>query len=145
MGWTRGLIKLRFEAVDEEKREKREHPSAHPSDPYEATHGVDFIERDVSRVFDVFLLLSVPWWLYEEIDLIWSQLCLLEVHFTTKKCETEAIEKQNLTFQSLDDQRTSRGDDGDSSLTVLDRQLNSDPQTFPVTGSFGDIFSDLLR
>jgi hypothetical protein len=29
-------------------------------------------------------------------------------------------------------------------LTVLDGQLDSDPQTLPVTSGLGDVFSDLL-
>jgi hypothetical protein len=47
-------------------------------------------------------------------------------------------------LEGLDDQRRSGGDNRDGSLTVLDGQLDSDAQTLPVTGSLGDIFTDLL-
>lgn len=68
-------------------------------------------------------------------------------------------------LEGLDDERRSSGDNRDSSLTVLDGQLDGDTETFlsmvsvrkkilvflcysncthPVTGSLGDIFTDLL-
>jgi hypothetical protein len=47
-------------------------------------------------------------------------------------------------LKSLDDQRGSRGDNGNLSLTVLNGQLNSDTKTLPVLGTLGDIFTNLL-
>lgn len=67
-------------------------------------------------------------------------------------------------LEGLDDERRGSGDNRDRSLTVLDGQLDGDTETFlsmvsvrqkssflfhsscthPVTGSLGDIFTDLL-
>jgi hypothetical protein len=44
-------------------------------------------------------------------------------------------------LQGLDDKRRSRGDDGDGGLTVLDGELDSDTETFPVTSGLGNIFT----
>jgi hypothetical protein len=46
-------------------------------------------------------------------------------------------------LEGLDDEGRSGGNDGDGGLTVLDGQLDGDAQTLPVTGSLGDIFTDL--
>ena len=48
------------------------------------------------------------------------------------------------TLESLDHKGGGRGDDGDGSLTVLDRELHSNAQTLPCGGRLSDIFSDLL-
>jgi hypothetical protein len=50
----------------------------------------------------------------------------------------------NGLLEGTDDERGSRGDDRDGSLTVLDRKLNGNTETFPVTGSLGDVLTDLL-
>lgn len=47
-------------------------------------------------------------------------------------------------LEGLDDERRGSGDNRDRSLTVLDGQLDGDTETFPVTGSLGDIFTNLL-
>lgn len=47
-------------------------------------------------------------------------------------------------LERLDDERRSRGDDRDGSLTVLDGKLNSDTETLPVTSGLGNVFTDLL-
>jgi hypothetical protein len=47
-------------------------------------------------------------------------------------------------LEGLDDQGGSSGDNRHSSLTVLDGELDSYAQAFPVTGSLGNVFSDLL-
>jgi hypothetical protein len=47
-------------------------------------------------------------------------------------------------LESADDQGGGGGNDGDGSLTVLDGELDSHAQAFPVAGSLGNIFSDLL-
>jgi len=47
-------------------------------------------------------------------------------------------------FQGSYDKGRSGWDDRDSGLTVLDRKLDGDTEAFPVTSSFGDIFSDFL-
>jgi hypothetical protein len=46
-------------------------------------------------------------------------------------------------LEGLDDKGRGRGNDGNGGLTVLDGQLDSDPQTLPVSGGLGDIFTDL--
>jgi|SRR5690242_7982512 len=48
-------------------------------------------------------------------------------------------------LKGLDDEGRGGGNDGDSSLTVLDGQLDGDAQTLPVTGGLGDVFTDLCR
>ena len=48
------------------------------------------------------------------------------------------------TLESLDHKGGGGGDDGDGSLTVLDRELHSNAQTLPCGGRLSDIFSDLL-
>merc|ERR1719431_1470269 len=47
-------------------------------------------------------------------------------------------------FQGLDDESSSGGDHGDCGLPVLDLQLNSYLQAFPVLGGLGDVVTDLL-
>jgi hypothetical protein len=47
-------------------------------------------------------------------------------------------------LEGLDHEGRSRGNDRDRSLTVLDGELDGDTETFPVTGSLGDIFTNLL-
>lgn len=44
-------------------------------------------------------------------------------------------------LQGLDDERGGRRNNGDSGLTVLDRELDGDTETLPVAGSFGNIFT----
>ena len=46
-------------------------------------------------------------------------------------------------LEGLDNERRGRGDDRDGGLTILDGQLDCDAQALPVTGGFGDIFTDL--
>jgi len=52
--------------------------------------------------------------------------------------------RRGLTLKSSDDQRGSRGNNGSDGLSVLDGQLDGDLETLPVSGSLGDILSDLL-
>ena len=47
-------------------------------------------------------------------------------------------------LKSSDNQRRSRGNNRDGSLTVLDGKLNSNTNTLIVLGGLGDIFTDLL-
>ena len=47
-------------------------------------------------------------------------------------------------LQSLDDQRWCRRHNWNSSLTILDCQLDGDLQTLPFLGSLGNIFTNLL-
>lgn len=47
-------------------------------------------------------------------------------------------------LEGLDDQGRGRGNDRDSSLTVLDGELDSNTETLPVTSVLGNIFTDLL-
>ena len=47
-------------------------------------------------------------------------------------------------LQGLDDEGGSAGDHGTGGLSVLDLQLNSDLQTFPVSSGLGNVVSDLL-
>jgi len=47
-------------------------------------------------------------------------------------------------LEGLDDERRSRGDDRDGSLTVLDGELDGHAETLPVASSLGDVLSDLL-
>lgn len=70
----------------------------------------NLVQRNVTRVLDVLLLLSVS----------------------------------NGLVERLDDQGRGRGDNRDLGLTVLDSQLDGNSETLPVTGSLGDVFSDLL-
>lgn len=49
-----------------------------------------------------------------------------------------------LTLQRLDNQRTRTRHNRYSRLTVLDRELDGDSETLPVTGGFGDVFTDFL-
>ena len=49
------------------------------------------------------------------------------------------------TLESLDNKGRGSRDNIDFGLSVLDRELDSHPQTFPGTGSFGNVFADLLR
>jgi hypothetical protein len=49
-----------------------------------------------------------------------------------------------LTLESLDDKGRGRRDDSDGGLSVLDGELTSHSETFPVLGGLGDIFSDLF-
>ena len=44
----------------------------------------------------------------------------------------------------LDDERSSGGNDVDLGVTVLDGQLAGDLQALPITGSLGDVISNLL-
>jgi hypothetical protein len=46
-------------------------------------------------------------------------------------------------LEGLDDKGRSGWDDGDGGLTILDGETDSDTETLPVTGGFGDIFTDL--
>ena len=48
------------------------------------------------------------------------------------------------TLKGPDDKGGGRRDNGDLSLTVLDRKLDSDLQALPSGGRLSDIFSDLL-
>ena len=48
------------------------------------------------------------------------------------------------TLESLDHKGGGGGDDGNSSLTVLDGELHGNAQALPCSGRLGDIFSDLL-
>ena len=48
-------------------------------------------------------------------------------------------------LESSNDEGRGRWDDRDSSLTILDRELDGDSQTLPVSSGFGDILTDLLR
>ena len=48
------------------------------------------------------------------------------------------------TFESLDDKGGCGGDDGDGSLPILDRELDSHPQTLPLRRCLRNVFSDLL-
>ena len=45
-------------------------------------------------------------------------------------------------LEGLDDEGGSRGDDTDGGLSILDGELDGDAEAFPVTGGFGDIFTD---
>ena len=47
-------------------------------------------------------------------------------------------------LQGLDDEGSGRGNDVDGGLTVLDGELDSDLETFPVLGGLGDVVTDLL-
>jgi len=47
-------------------------------------------------------------------------------------------------LESADEKSRGAGNDADGSLTVLDRQLDGDAETFPVLGGFGDVITDLL-
>lgn len=47
-------------------------------------------------------------------------------------------------LELLDDEGRSRGDDVDLGVTVLDGELAGDLQSLPVSGSLGDVISDLL-
>jgi len=47
-------------------------------------------------------------------------------------------------LESLDDEGRRRRNDRDGRLTVLDAELDSDAESFPVTSSLGNIFTDLL-
>lgn len=47
-------------------------------------------------------------------------------------------------FQGSNDKGGSRWDDRDSSLSVLDGELDRDAKTFPISSGFGNIFTDLL-
>ena len=47
-------------------------------------------------------------------------------------------------LQGLDDEGGGGWDDRDGGLTVLDGELDGDTETLPVTGSLGNVFSDLL-
>lgn len=47
-------------------------------------------------------------------------------------------------FQCFDDQRSSRWNDRDGGLSVLNGQADGDFQTLPVTGSLGDVITDFL-
>ena len=46
-------------------------------------------------------------------------------------------------LKGLDDERRGRRNNRDSSLTVLDGQLDRDTETLPVASGLGDIFTDL--
>ena len=46
-------------------------------------------------------------------------------------------------LEGLDDEGRGGRNDGDGGLTVLDGELHGDAKTLPVTGGFGNIFSDL--
>lgn len=48
-------------------------------------------------------------------------------------------------LEGLDNERRGGGNNRDGGLTVLDGQLDGDAKTLPVTGGFGDIFTDLYR
>lgn len=48
------------------------------------------------------------------------------------------------TFESFDDEGGCGGNNRDSGLTVLDSELDSDPETLPLASGFCDIFTDLL-
>jgi hypothetical protein len=48
-------------------------------------------------------------------------------------------------LEGLDDERGGGRDDGDSGLTVLDGELDGDAEALPVSGGFGDIFTDPVR
>ena len=47
-------------------------------------------------------------------------------------------------LEGLDDKGGGGGNNGNSGLTVLDGQADSDAETLPVAGGLGDIFTDLL-
>lgn len=47
-------------------------------------------------------------------------------------------------LQRLDNQGGGTGENLDSRLTVLDHQSHGNPETLPVLGRLGDIFTDLL-
>jgi hypothetical protein len=47
-------------------------------------------------------------------------------------------------LEGLDDQGRGGGNDRDSSLTVLDGELDSHTETLPVTSVLGNVFTDLL-
>ena len=49
-----------------------------------------------------------------------------------------------LTLKSLDDKGGGGWDDSDGGLSVLDGELTSHSESFPVLGGFGNVFSDLL-
>jgi hypothetical protein len=46
-------------------------------------------------------------------------------------------------LKGLDDERRGGGNDGNSSLTVLNGQLDRDAQSLPVSGGLGNVFTDL--
>jgi hypothetical protein len=48
------------------------------------------------------------------------------------------------TFESLNDKGRCGGYDGNSSLSILNGELNSDPKTLPRRSCFCDIFSNFL-
>lgn len=47
-------------------------------------------------------------------------------------------------LEGTDDEGRRGGDDGNGSLTVLDRKLNGNAETLPVASSLGDVLTDLL-
>ena len=47
-------------------------------------------------------------------------------------------------LQGYDNEGLGRGHHGDSSLTVLDRELDRHAETLPLTRSLGNIFTNLL-
>lgn len=47
-------------------------------------------------------------------------------------------------LQGFDHERRGRGHHGNSSLTVLNRELDRHAQTLPLTRSLGNVFTDLL-
>ena len=49
-----------------------------------------------------------------------------------------------LTLERTDDQGGGGGYDGDGGLSVLDGELDGDPETLPRRGRFGDVLSDLF-
>ena len=48
-------------------------------------------------------------------------------------------------LKGTDDKGRGGWDNGDGSLTVLDRKLDGNTETLPCAGSLCDIFTDLLR
>jgi hypothetical protein len=49
------------------------------------------------------------------------------------------------TLESLDDKGASGGNEGDGCLSVLDRKLDSDPESLPGTRGLGYIFTNFFR
>lgn len=78
-------------------------------------------------MLDVFLLLTVAGGLCNEAQ-----------------ARATGSDRMVRTLESPDDERGGRGHDRDGRLSVLDRQLNGDPQTLPCGRRFCDVLSNLL-
>ena len=106
---------------------------------WKETHVVDLVKGNISSVLDVLLLLSVPWGFWILVLVLegmcgWSGVSILfplnipappTFRKTFSLHQTIPL-KNRLTLQCLDDQGRGGWDDGDSCLSVLDGELDSD-------------------